>query len=106
MYAVSVFFPSRSLFSISIYGMLMSASSLERVCVCVCVCNAHAYARLGLRLDLCAAYVCVWLHVATAHVCHCVGGLGAQLCKVCICMCVCVCVCVCVRVSGWYVRRG
>lgn len=78
MYAVFFFFPLLSLPSISIYGMLMSASSLERafdsgtVNVRASVCSAHAYARLGLRLDLCAAYVCVWLHTATAHVCHCV----------------------------------
>lgn len=38
------------------------------VCVCVRVCIVHANARVGLRLDLCAAYVCVWLHTDTAHV--------------------------------------
>lgn len=66
--------------------------------VCVCVCNAHAYARLGLRLDLCAAYVCVWLHAATAHVCHCVWVvwvLGSAR-SVCVYVCVSECVCVCV----------
>lgn len=77
---------------VSIYGMVMSAASPERrkERKTARVCFAQTCARLGLRLDLCAAYVCVWLHTVTAHVCDCVGGLGAQLHKVCIYLWVCV----------------
>ena len=74
----------------------------ELLTVCVCVFNAHAYARLSLRLDLCAAYVCVWLHKATAHVCHSVWVVWVLSFTrpVYICVYLCVCVSVCERVGG------
>lgn len=62
--------------SISIYGVLLSAAALERrtqLCVCVRV------IRMLKCVSIYAAYVCVWLCAATAHVCRCVGGLGARL---------------------------
>lgn len=61
---------------------LHTASDTRTVSVSVWI--AHVCARLAplllppllllRRLDLCAAYVFVWLHVETAHVCHCVCG--------------------------------
>ncbi|MED6292752.1 hypothetical protein CHARACLAT_003712 [Characodon lateralis] len=90
--------------SFSIYGMLMSASSLEPafdsgtlcvcVCTCICVCVFNAHFKLGLHLDLCAAYVSDFMQRLrmSAAVCGWFGCLALQ--GLCIYLCVCVCVCV------------
>ena len=54
-------------------AIVVTPSSLVKVCVCVCVCAcARARVRVGVRVR---AYMCV-----------------------CVCACACVCVCICVHV--------
>lgn len=100
---VCIFSLLDSLPSISIYGMLMSASSLERGFDSGTVC---VYAlRMPMPGWLCVSiyvlHTCVWPHVASAHVCHCVWVVWVFGCSRFVCACVSEWWVVCVQSLRW-----